>query len=46
MKMGDFKASKFSMHIDGDLFDVYPDVASVVAPKEGKFIQDLFVHSS
>jgi hypothetical protein len=46
MLMSDFKAQKFLMHVNGCTFDVYPDTASIVAPNEYQYIQDLFRHSS
>lgn len=38
MAMSDFKAQKFSMLVDGQTYDVYPDTASIVAPGESKYI--------
>ena len=46
MLMSDMKSAKFNMHVDGETYEVYPDLASIVAPAEGAFIQDLFRHSS
>jgi len=38
MKMSEFKSKQFNMHVDGQTYDVYPDMASIVAPNEGAFI--------
>jgi hypothetical protein len=38
MLMSDMKSQKFNMHVDGKTYEVYPDLASIVAPHEGAYI--------